>query len=136
MSEQFTGRIGTMLYVADLEYSVVFYRDVLGFRFKGFWDEANRRVVQDYREAGSPSYAEVSAGGNGVGLQAASDRRAGGAEHNLYVENIADYHHRVTAAGASASQPERQPWGATMFTLSDPDGHVWNFIEAPSSRER
>ena len=126
----YKGTVGIMLFVRDVERSVRFYRDVMGFDFKGYWDDKSRRTVMEYVEAGSPGYAEVTILGCGIGLHLARAEQAigGGAQHHLSVEDAATAHAHLTRAGAKATEPKRQEWGATMFEVTDPDGHVWNVL--------
>ena len=126
----YKGTVGIMLFVRNVERSVRFYRDVMGFDFKGYWDDKSRRTVMEYIEAGSPGYAEVTILGCGIGLHLARPEQAigGGAQHHLSVEDAAAAYAHLTRAGAKATEPKRQEWGATMFEVTDPDGHVWNVL--------
>ena len=46
----------------------------------------------------------------------------------VYCDDVDALVGRATAAGAGVIQPaEDRPWGDRMASLTDPDGHVWNF---------
>jgi uncharacterized glyoxalase superfamily protein PhnB len=126
----YKGTVGILLYVRNVERSVRFYRDVMGFDFKGYWDDANHRTVMDYADAGKPSFAEVTVLGCGIGLHIARPEQAigSGAQHHLSVDDVGTAYAHLTNAGARATVPKRQEWGATMFEVTDPDGHVWNIL--------
>lgn len=126
----FEGSIRPMLYVSDLQQSVLFYRDKLGFGFKGFWDGENRRVTNSYEEAGEPAYCAVTVADNSIGLHLDPDFEPGDAriELSLQVEDVDAYYEKISQRGVAATDPREQPWGDKMFTLKDPDGHIWNFV--------
>ena len=44
-------------------------------------------------------------------------------------ENWDDVDDRVTSNGVDATEPQDFPWGARMFTVTDPDGHEYDFLE-------
>jgi uncharacterized glyoxalase superfamily protein PhnB len=136
----FKGPIGVMLYVGDVRRSVDFYRS-LGFGLKGYWDVANRRASSDWEGPGAPAYAEVVVADVSVGLLAREQAATAhpeavpkmsvppSAEHHLQVDDPDAFHRLLTAKGHKPSEPAETPWGWRMLTLSDPDGHRWNFYK-------
>ncbi|HEY8599245.1 MAG TPA: VOC family protein [Thermomicrobiales bacterium] len=111
------------LFVRDMEASIAFYRDALGFT------PARRE----------PDYASLRAGGVTLGLgpvaklpeaggyftrsRLAGDRGAG-VEIVLEVDDVAAYRERVSGAGYPVLEEVRaRPWGLTDFRLADPDGY-------------
>jgi catechol 2,3-dioxygenase-like lactoylglutathione lyase family enzyme len=128
----FPGPLSCLLYVSDLKRSVAFYRDVLGFDFHGFWDDARHRYELNADRVADCGYAEVFAGKTRIGLHQASPGRVnlgGGAEHHLEVPDVDVFHAEVFGRGAAAGRPEETHWGWRMFSVPDPDGHVWNFYK-------
>lgn len=118
------------LAVSDVARSVDFYRDQLGFDFRGYWDSEGRSVVRTWRGAERPSYAELQSGPYRVGLRASPEPApAEAAEFTLYVEDLDEAHRRLCESGTAASPPERQAWGGRMFRFADPDGHRWSCLE-------
>jgi lactoylglutathione lyase len=107
-----------ILYVSDLETSIVFYRDVLGLPFK-------------FQDAG---YAEFATQGTRLGLY--ERRRAewltgrmvtpGPAAEVVFMVDEVDAHaRRLAARGAVVtSAPADRPWGHRTVHLADPDGFV------------
>jgi len=108
-----------ILYVADLEAAVAFYRDVLELPFK-------------FAEHG---YAEFATEGTRFGLFERSrvpdllGREAGpggpDAEVVFVVDDVDAWHSRFRDAGvAILSGPVDRPWGHRTLHVADPDGHV------------
>jgi uncharacterized glyoxalase superfamily protein PhnB len=51
----------------------------------------------------------------------------------LHVDNAAQQHERIKAAGAEPPDSAPQPWGTIMFSLADPDGFKWQIVESKRS---
>ena len=105
----------------DLETSIRFYRDALGFT-----------VVHSYENDGKVVAAVVAAGECRIVLNQ-DDGKLGwtrtkgqGFYLQINVAGAADVDAaaaRITAAGGSlASEPADRPWGVRMFQFTDPDG--------------
>lgn len=124
------GDFDAMLYVTDVRRSVEFYRDVLGFSFDGWWSEEAADYVESFEDAGSPGYAQLSAGEQRIALHAAKGDAVlgGGAVYHLKVEDVDAFRESARAAGGEPSEPRDMPWGWRMTFLSDPDGHAWGFF--------
>ena len=117
------------LWVEDMQRSIAFYRDVLGF------------TVRRAEPAGAPTFASLEHpsaslmlspydelfGGWPTAIEAGKRRGQGGAV-SFYIEGgdiQADYD-RVVAAGATVVDPlGPRPWGQVEFTIADPDGFWW-----------
>lgn len=106
-----------MLGVDDMERSVAFYRDRLGFELQTQF----------------PGFAIFGAGPVALVLSEAlpkpSAGRAGSAELVLPVEHIHNAHKDLTARGVEftiAPRPIAGPNWAANF--SDPDGHNWSIF--------
>ena len=114
-------RVGyVILFVADLERSVAFYRDVLGVPFKLQGD----------------GYVEFATQGARFGLydrnrldeltgQGASRPVEPGGEVVFLVEDVDAEAGRLRAAGATILMgPVDRPWGHRTLHVEDPDGFV------------
>jgi len=110
------------LFVDDLEKSIEFYTQVLGFE----------------RLKGGKDYVPVRSGSVVIGLGPAdklskqhyfnpelqSSRRGLGTEIVFEVDDINDMFDRVKANGHRILSPLiKRPWGATDFRIADPDGY-------------
>jgi uncharacterized glyoxalase superfamily protein PhnB len=103
----------------DIEKSVAWYRDVLGFI-----------VTEEWRHEDKLMGAELKAGA--VKLMLMQDDfkkgtdRAKGAGFRLYCTTVQDLDALAAAiearGGELAHPPTDQPWGARDFAVSDPDG--------------
>jgi lactoylglutathione lyase len=120
-----------ILYVSDLDASIVFYKDVLGLPFK-------------FQDAG---YAEF--GTTGTRLALYERRRAewligrtvtpGPAAEVVFLVDDVDAHARRLAASGAAvtSGPSDRPWGHRTVHLADPDGFIVELAqEIPRRRSR
>ncbi len=113
--------LGCSITCKDLEASIRFYRDAIGFV-----------VAQSYEHEGKVVAAVVSAGACNIVLNQDDgklgwDRVKGqGFYLQINVAGAADVDAaaaRIKAAGgALLSEPKDQPWGARMFQFNDPDG--------------
>jgi lactoylglutathione lyase len=123
--------MGVMLYVSDLKASTEFFRDVLGFEFTGYWDDATQSVVQSWDEADEPGYAEVAWQGAEVGIHPDPDFESGPTtiKAYFYTDDVDGIWERVRQTDAEATEPQDFPWGARMFTVTTPDGHQIDFLE-------
>ena len=118
-----------ILQVADMEASIAFYRDVLGF-------SVNLTVPDD---SGELVHAELSRNGAALMLGPASGlseaaRSLLGAGVTLYItdndDDIDAFYQRVRAAGARIVDPiQDQEWGDRTFTVQDPDGYHLMFAK-------
>ena len=111
------------LFVADMQKSIDFYTNVLGFE----------------RLKGEPDYAPVRSGsvlialGPAAGLpkkhhfnpEVQAGRRGLGVEIVLEVDDVKSFFEKVKASGYKGvlSPVRKQPWGATDFRVADPDGY-------------
>ncbi len=111
----FTGDIKPVLYVTDVEKSVPFYRDVLGFGFEGFADLD-----------GGPYYAEMVAGGRKFGLHeptsTVQDSMVGRERLYFRVGDLEAHRSRVLARGGKPGAMKKTGW-MDMFIVRDPDGN-------------
>jgi uncharacterized glyoxalase superfamily protein PhnB len=114
--------------VGDLQHSIGFYTDVLGFVVSERWTDGTllKGVM-------------LKAGVCELGLsqddwEKGKDRRKGEGVR-VWCETLQDLDalaKRIKAAGfALTEEPKEQPWGARSFSLDDPDGfHLTFFRES------
>ena len=97
------------LAVADVERSVAFYRDVLGF-------EASPVMGKP------PNFALLHGGGAEIALVKESDVKPSGCY--IYVTGVEALLKHCEAAGVKVTYPlTLEPWGILNFVIEDPDGH-------------
>lgn len=111
--------VSPSLTVSNLQKSLVFYRDVLGFIVEEQWEQ-DGKVTGVSLKAGTAtlmiSQDDWKKGKN----------RVKGEGIRLYLstaQDINDIANDVKARGGKlASEPEDTPWGTRVFTVVDPDG--------------
>lgn len=112
-------RIEPSLTVGDLQKSLAWYRDVLGFTVADLW-ERDGKVVG----------ASLKAGHGRLALTqddwAQGRDRTKGVGFRLYFATVQDVDGVASGikkrGGQLASEPADLPWGARAFHLVDPDG--------------
>lgn len=115
--------------VADIEKSIAWYRDVLGFT-----------VGQEYRTEGVLKGAELKAGAVrfllGQDDFAKGRDRPKGVGFRIYCSTAQDVDRlaaNVEARGGELAQPPAdQPWGSRDFAVLDPDGFKISISTAPA----
>ena len=126
-------RAGTILAVADVERSLAFYRDRLGFELEATYDDppyatlacAGARV--SLAEQGHPAEDRP-----GVSMAAPADPSRLAAILVLEVEDCLGAHRELTAAGVRfLAEPHSPPWGGHRCFAVDPDGNLVE-LEQPS----
>lgn len=122
----FTGDVKIVFYVHDVQKSVKFYRDVLGFTFHHFHDYESGESVKEWTRANPPIYAEMSFAGRRFGLHLPQNdwekQAVGKLKIYFRVNDLEAHHRRVEALGGNPSPLKKRPW-MDMFRVSDPDGH-------------
>ncbi|HKC47368.1 MAG TPA: VOC family protein [Gemmatimonadales bacterium] len=127
MTARIVAPVSRQLSVADVDRSIAFYRDVLGF------------------EARSAPAAEVVSGPARIALTTtatANDstgepRPRGAAILFFETDDVRGMHKQVVARGGSASELERVNWiKMRMFQLQDPDGHTLWFGQSFAEPDR
>jgi len=121
-----------LLFVKDLEKSVLFYRDIMGFTFVGF--EAphiaqfkfGETVIYVHHDGGDPKgeFHGLDAPYNELG---SVERRGKGVLLGFGVDDVDQYYREVTERGVVAHHsPINQEWGDRDFSVRDPDGYeIW-----------
>ena len=110
------------LFASDVNKSLAFYRDVLGFEVE--------RQEQDYialRSGGariSLNRADGLGGQHYFNPELKKERKGLGVEIVLEVDDVAALFERVKQSGHTILSPlKKRPWGLTDFRVADPDGY-------------
>ena len=125
-------RIATMLIVAELERSIAFYGDVLGFAVA--WREEHIALL--HRD-GALLYLAVegppTADKPGVSLVAPHDPRRVPALIILEVGDCVAAYTELSKRGVEfLSPPHQPPWGGLRCFASDPDGFLIELEQPPA----
>ncbi|KQU74705.1 glyoxalase [Aminobacter sp. DSM 101952] len=117
-------RLGyTILYVADVEATVLFYEAAFGLRCK-FIHESNLYAEMDTGETTLSFAGEAMAEMNGLAIRA--NRRkdlAAGFELALVFSDPREAYGQAVAAGATPVKlPENKPWGQVVGYVRDLNG--------------
>ena len=124
---------GPLFVVRDMEQSLAFYRDVLGFAIKEDENTSNVYLVkdgtlfllygrEDFEKLTSKKYAYLK------GVNAHS-------EMALYVDTFeevdVEYQNAIQNGASSLLEPTTEPWGQRTCFIADPEGNVieigsWN----------
>jgi uncharacterized glyoxalase superfamily protein PhnB len=111
-----------LLVVADIQRSLAFYRDRLGFELTGTWEPD-----------GKLAWCRLARGGTCLMLQQAcsEDGPATGRGRGVWLYATCDdadaMHEELTAAGLMLALPEIAFYGMKQLFLHDPDGYVLCF---------
>ncbi len=113
------------LFVSDVETSVGFYEEALGFRLDRLdADYASLRRGKAVLGLGAMTKLPEDGLGPGFTQARVSDERGAGVEIVLEVEDLDDALARFEAAGGRLAEPiQRRPWGLRDFRVVDPDGY-------------
>lgn len=109
--------------VSNLDRSLAFYRDVLGFtddfRF-GNYAGMNLGTVQVHlSQSGNPNSKPVGAG-----------------SMYIFCDEVDDYYREITAKGAKAQNPPKNyEYGMRDFIVEDPDGNFIGFGTAAKEHQ-
>ncbi len=133
MAEFPIARAGAILAVAEVEPSVAFYRDLLGFAVEALYDDPPYATLSragmrlSLAEQGHPAEDRP-----GVAMVAPPDPSRAAVVLVLEVADCLAVHERLAAAGADVlAPPYSPPWGGHRFFVRDPDGYLVE-VEQPA----
>ena len=120
------------LEVNNLEESVEFYSDVLGFSL-----ESNNGEAQ-------PPIASVRSGSLRITLVQQIEtmlKRGRGVHFVLGVSNVDSFYQRLKARDVQVTEPRDEGWGGRFVSLQDPDGYrfflvTWKLNADPTIKTR
>jgi catechol 2,3-dioxygenase-like lactoylglutathione lyase family enzyme len=126
-------RAGAILAVADVERSVAFYRDRIGFDVEALYDDPPYATLTiagtrlSLAEQGHPADDRP-----GVSMAAPADPSRADVVVVVEVDDARAEHERLTEAGVRfLADPYEPPWGGCRFFCVDPDGYLVE-IEQPA----
>lgn len=121
-----TTRAGAILAVADVETSIAWYRDQLGFELEASYDDPPYATLTlagarlSLAEQGHPAEDRP-----GVRMLAPEDRSRIQAAVVLEVTDCRDSYKQLGAAGVEfLAEPFSPPWGGARCFAVDPDGYL------------
>ena len=125
-------RLGTILAVADVDRSVAFYRDHLGFLVEATYDDPPyATLVRNGVRLSLGEQGHAAEDRPGVSMVAPEDRSRLPVVLVLEVDDAAAVHEALVAEGVELlAPPFAPPWGGLRFFLRDPDGYLVE-IEQP-----
>ncbi len=126
-------RAGVILAVSDVERSLAFYRDRLGFCVEALYDDppyatltlASTRL--SLAEQGHPADDRP-----GVAMVAPADPSQASAVLVVEVDDARAEHARLSESGVRfLAEPYEPPWGGCRFFCVDPDGYLVEIEQLP-----
>ena len=116
---QITGLEFLFLEVNNLEESLAFYSDLLGFE------------ISKHSPESEPPLATVQAGGLKISLAQQLEtmlKRGRGVSFFIGVSDVDEYYNQLRAKGAEVFPPADEGWGGRFITLQDPDKYRLFFV--------
>lgn len=133
MADFVVERVGTILAVADVDRSVTFYGEHLGFLVDATYDDPPYATLK--RNGVRLSFAEQGHAAEdrpGVDMVAPPDHSKIAVMLVLEVTDAAAIHSALVAEGVEIlAEPFAPPWGGLRFFVVDPDGYLVE-IEQPA----
>lgn len=128
-------RLRLELFVDDLDTSVAFWRDTLGFtvdrRDEGYASLRRGSVVLGL----GPAAKLPPAGGPGFSQDRLASGRGAGVEIVLEVDDLDAAYRSCLEAGAVVEGLTDRPWGLPDFRIADPDGYYVRLTTPPPDRD-
>jgi predicted enzyme related to lactoylglutathione lyase len=116
---QITGLEFLFLEVNNLEESLGFYRELLGFE------------ISKHSPESEPPLATLQAGGLKISLAQQLEtmlKRGRGVSFFIGVRDVDDYYNQLRAKGVEVYPPVDEGWGGRFITLQDPDRYRFFFV--------
>ena len=111
--------------VSDIDRSVAFYRDKLGFLVDQIWGEPPSFAIADTPQASIMlKQAEAAPQPN-------SRKLSGLWDVYIWVSDLEPTLHHMKQNGVAYSDPEDQEYGCREVTVTDPDGYIICFGYCP-----
>jgi lactoylglutathione lyase len=104
-----------VLFVSNMDRSVAFYQDVLGWPLKCQSPERTEFATQETTLA-------LLCASKPSGAAAVQGHLAGRCQLGLWVDDIETFHQNMVARGTFCIQPPTEAFGAKLAVYADPDG--------------
>ena len=111
--------------VSDIQKSVDFYRDKLGFLVEQIWGEPPSFAIADTPQA------SIMLKQGETGPQLNSAKMVGLWDVYIWVSDLEPTLLQLKKAGVSYTDPEEQSYGCREVTVTDPDGYIICFGYCP-----
>jgi lactoylglutathione lyase len=129
-------RLRMELFVDDLDVSVAFYRDVLGFRLERRTDDY-ASVRRGLVVLGLGPVGKLPETGDGPGFtrQRLARGKGAGVEIVLEVDDLDTLYEHCRRHVAVAEPLQLRSWGLRDFRLADPDGYYLRVTHGDAARD-
>jgi catechol 2,3-dioxygenase-like lactoylglutathione lyase family enzyme len=125
-------RTGAILAVSDVERSLSFYRDLLGFAVEALYDAPPYAILSQAGTRLSLAEQGHRAPDHDVVMKAPDDPATAQAMLVLEVVDALAAHEALAAAGVELVAPVfSPPWGGHRFFVRDPDGFLVEVEQFP-----
>lgn len=113
------GRVAPTIYVRDIQRSLEFYRDALGFNVL-------------FTNGEPVLFAVIAQGGAELHL-IVEPSKAGSCHAHIMVDNVDELYAKLKQANVAVQQsPKVQEWGLKDIVVADPDGSTFEFASPVS----
>jgi len=115
-----TGLDRLFLEVNNLEESIAFYGNLLNFE------------IESHNPQAEPPIAALRRGKLRITLVQQIEtmlKRGRGVHFVLSVDNVDDFHKKISAHQVRVTEPTDEGWGGRFVSLQDPDGYRLFFVE-------
>ena len=118
-----------VIYVSDLNRSIRFYSELLGFELR-----VRHGVYWAELAAGTTTLALRLAQPNSAAATETKEPTAGSASASFFVKDLKSFHARALEFDGCkvVKEPVQQPWGGFQAHYADPDGLGFTVVELPS----
>jgi catechol 2,3-dioxygenase-like lactoylglutathione lyase family enzyme len=119
-------KLEPMIYSTNLEESIRFYRDVLGFEVEEYYPNQESptwvciRIGDDYLGIGK-TFSDIHHKLHPRGVDGS------GVQFYISVENVDEQYEKYRSKLEIIDEIENKPWGGREFTFKDPDGYLISF---------
>lgn len=129
MKEKYFDHTVPFLPVRDLQETIGYYRDTLGFTDEWFWENTDAGIARDDMHmlfSRNPPFVEA--------IRAAGGER--GFEVMWFVDNVDEIYDEFKAKGIEiASDLVDEPWGVREFAFRDVNGYYIRVAEGAEEEE-